>query len=610
MATEEQLKVTISTVADTAAVQRYGQEIKKIQQQGAEASALQAQISRAGGFDAYMRSVTQPSRAAAETTRRVGESARLTASELARFGAQALGVGVGLSLFGAAGASVNRVLGAIVQTTISLDQAQRLNTITLGSQATAFQQWAASTGLAQRSLFEAGTAAQQFGRQIGLMPDQVQNLVSLSVQLARALGTDVGPTMTELTAAMQGNAQAANALGLNLDDAYVAYTQLGAASAEVFKQLPAATQETLRYRAALEQTAAITRTLPGPVQDLHTAQNQLNAEWERLATQIGPPLIETLAKIAGGFADVLKNQAPPQGTDPGFKNELALLEQVRQKIVEINATPGVELLRHGLPETAAGPPAGQGAAIVRQDDIREARAAQQAASIAQAAQQQAVENAQAGAVQNVVDLTAERVRLQHDAVNLTAEEARIRLSALPAQQRMAELQRDITEQQIRARQAALPASEALEDLRFQEQRLRLELQARGLLSPEQRAAARRELRGLARAEPGAELAALEAGRGVTLAGRAAARLGMQAQLEELANQRALAPVQGAQQQAQLISAIVAAELQAAQQYLQELTVVVNLQIGDKTQQFITQADLHAGVQAASNASSNRLAGTG
>ena len=86
-----------------------------------------------------------------------------------------------------------------------------------------------------------------------------------------------------------------------------------------------------------------------------------------------------------------------------------------------------------------------------------------------------------------------------------------------------------------------------------------------------------------RAEPGIELAALEAGRPVTLAGRAASRLDMEAQLLQISQQRALTGVQGAEQQNQLVGQIVAATLQASKEYQQQLVnipVTINVQLPD------------------------------
>jgi hypothetical protein len=168
------------------------------------------------------------------------------------------------------------------------------------------------------------------------------------------------------------------------------------------------------------------------------------------------------------------------------------------------------------------------------------------------------------AVREITDAQKAQTDLQQRSVDLAAEEAQIRLSMLPAQERMAALQRDVAEQQIRARMAALPASEALEDLQYELQRARLIVANRRGTSPEQRSAARREIRELTRAEPGVELAALEAGRPVTLAGRAAERVDLEQQLFQITNERTLAQITEAQETNRLLSQIAAQRTQTIQ----------------------------------------------
>lgn len=172
------------------------------------------------------------------------------------------------------------------------------------------------------------------------------------------------------------------------------------------------------------------------------------------------------------------------------------------------------------------------------------------------------------AVRDVTELQARQLELQQRSVDLAAEEAQIRLGMLPAQQALAELQRRMTESQIAARRAALPATEALEDLRFAEQRAQLVSQNRNV-DVEQRIAARRQLRALGRLMPGAELAALDAGRGVTLTERGATRLGMEAQLFEIGNQRQLAQIEQGQVANGLLS-------QIAEQRSQAIELTINL----------------------------------
>lgn len=188
--------------------------------------------------------------------------------------------------------------------------------------------------------------------------------------------------------------------------------------------------------------------------------------------------------------------------------------------------------------------------------------------------------------------------LQRESVSLAAQEAQIRLSMLPTAERLAGAQRDATEQQIRARQAALPASEALEDLQYEQQRARLIASNRGA-SVEERTAARRQFRALARAEPGVALGALEAGRPVTLAGRAVERVGLEQQLFQITNERALAQITLAQETNSLLA-------QIAEQRTQAIELTINM----GSEQFRTE--FHAALQVvqAHNPAPIPLVGTG
>jgi hypothetical protein len=186
------------------------------------------------------------------------------------------------------------------------------------------------------------------------------------------------------------------------------------------------------------------------------------------------------------------------------------------------------------------------------------------------------------AVREVTSAQQAQIDLQHEGVNLAAQEAQIRLGMLPTAERLAEVQRDATEAQIRARQAALPASEALEDLQYEQQRARLIAMNRGA-GVEARTAARRQLRSLARAEPGVALGALEAGRPVTLAGRAVERVGLEQQLFQITNERALAQITLAQETNGLLA-------QIAEQRTQAIELTINM----GSEQFRTE--FHAALQ--------------
>lgn len=354
MATTEQVDILLKTVGDTSGAQQVSQALTQTQQ---AASGVQNQLSAQqqfantvlrqsmsqvpqtlAAFEAQKRAVeqqigarptlipedvgikaTQAStalRSTATATREVGEASRVTGNEIARMGLAFIGANVGLSAFSAIGQLAHQAMVSIVADTIAFSDAQRANTITLGQQSVAFQQWASTVseqaGVTQRSLLEAGSAAQQFGRNLGFGPAQVTQLTAVATVLAQIRGQDVGQTMNLLTSALEGNAQAAQQLNLQLDAGYIAFNQLGGATADVFNQLDPATQATLRWQTALGQLSGQVATTSPQIDALREAQGKLNAEWEKFSNTTGPAAIGVLSGILGlansilGLPDISK----------------------------------------------------------------------------------------------------------------------------------------------------------------------------------------------------------------------------------------------------------------------------------------------------------------
>jgi hypothetical protein len=340
MATEQQLTVTIATVADLAGAQQVQNALQQTQNVGRQSQqtltaqqqavnqmlrqSMQGQPQTLSAFSRELERVAQATtirptllpadfgiqaaaanaalRATATVTREVGEASSLTGNELGRMGAAFVGLGVGLSAFTAAGQIAHQAIASIIDDTIALDQAQRSNTAALGSQAQSFQQWATTvsqqSGQTEQALLKAGTAAAQFGRQAGLGPEATQQLTAVATVLASIQGTDVSTTMTQLSAALSGNAQAAQALNLQLDAGYVAFTQLGGATSDVFDLLDPSTQKWLSYQSALGQVADQIPKVIGPVSELQKAQGDLNVQWENFVQTTGPGVVGAPASLA------------------------------------------------------------------------------------------------------------------------------------------------------------------------------------------------------------------------------------------------------------------------------------------------------------------------
>jgi hypothetical protein len=193
----------------------------------------------------------------------------------------------------------------LIDQTQALDQALRLNTDRLGDQATGFQDWARTvsqqTGIAEQSLLQAGTAAEILGRQVGFGPEQTRGLTEIAVKFAEIRGTDPSQTVNLLTQAIEGNEQAAQQLGIQLDAAFISFTRLGGATEDVFNMLNPATQAWLRAGAAAEQMASQVEKPQTPSERLNAELAKLGGTLNNFAVAAGNPVVEGLANLVGGL---------------------------------------------------------------------------------------------------------------------------------------------------------------------------------------------------------------------------------------------------------------------------------------------------------------------
>lgn len=609
MATEEELRVTIKTVADTSGAQQVSQSLQTVTAQQEFANRVLRQAMAAApqtlqGFQAQVKAVeaqigarptlgpsafgitpeatrqveehTQATRAATIVVREhaaaqeeTGRVAHVTANEFVRFATAAIGVGGGLSIATTAGNLLQTALTNVLQQAIAVDQAHRTLIATFGAAAAQYQQYALAAsklpgGFSEQEILAAVEAVRPLAEQYHLTDVQVKGLTDSAQKLANIHNVSLSAALNAMLEALQGNAAAAAKLGLSMTDVQVAARANAGAYQQVFGNLTDGEKVTLRYIELLNQVNTqqknIAESGPSVSSKLRDLTNQVNTLNAVLGQGPLTGLLELLDRLSGG----------------GGSGQSAL-DQAKKQAQDwtdfVNTLPGTVSLTPSAQQLGAmvGPQVQSQARLDFYDQVRDA-------------------------ARNVVLAQVEQTRLQRESVQLSAEEARIKLALLPAQQRMAELQRDMTEQQVRARQAALQPTEVLEDLRYMQQRNEL-IAGNPFATPEERAAARRELRGLARAAPGVELAALDAGRPVTLAGRAATRLDMQSQLNDIAAQRALAGVSGAMQQNQLAQTIAAATTQGLQDIVdkminvfqnqqgptgQPMRVTVNVQLPDGT----------------------------
>lgn len=207
-------------------------------------------------------------------------------------------------------------------------------------------------------------------------------------------------------------------------------------------------------------------------------------------------------------------------------------------------------------------------------DAMTARDAQLAAAVARVAEPM---GAQKGAQANEIAAAQALVQIQAEKNGLLGDEAAIRLTMLPAQQQMLELQNQTNRAQIEATQRSLPAQRGLQDLQTQIEQQRLIAQS-GFRSMEERQAALRTGAALSQQVPEAQLAAARAQSAALPAQRAAQDVGLVGQLQALDLQQALFPDQFRVDQLTLLGTIADAAKQSAARDIAAINVTVGLDI--------------------------------
>jgi len=544
----------------------------------------------------YIRTIADTS-GVKQTQRAVQESRR----SLSAAGAAAIGGIAGV----AAGQLTNQVqnlvgaFGESVQAAREHERVIRATGMAYGQAAGQFQTFAqqlsATTGFTSDAILEAALSARTLSQNYGLSIQQTQKLIKVSGDLARLRGIGIAESFERVQSAIRGEAEASEYLGLTLNDTFLTNQAMNGSLKNTFGTMTDVQKAQVRYNELLRQTEAFSGLAATSADSLDAAFGRAEVSANKLAVALGnfsKPATTAGLKYLTDLADRLSAGFRGENEDVLFSAWVEALAKGESlagasAAAWAKARPGVTVISNdfadlkdraeqatkAIYDTAAAAKRIKDAAteaalpkvtVISRDlqDLKELR--DQAGKLAQTAFLDQV----GAAVRELKNSQQEQLDLQHQAVDLAAQEASIRLSMLPAAERLAAAQRDVAEAQIRARQAALPASEALEDLRYEQQRAQLIVQNRNSSAAE-RIAARRELRDLARAAPGVELAALVAGRGVTTAGRAAQRVGDEAQLFQINQDRQLAQVTAAQQSNKWLQ-------QIAEQKTQAIQLTINL----------------------------------
>lgn len=575
MATSEELRIILRTVAETR------------------------------GADQVRRSLGQVRQDAAGAGRTVGLFGREGTTEMIRFASSLVGVNLGLSLAAGTADTFRQVLADSVNVTREHERVVRATAAAYGQNAAAFQRFAAAleeqTGFTSDAILEASLSARTLSTNYGLTIAQTQKLITVSADLARVRGIGVAEAFERVQSAIRGEAEASEFLGLTLNATFLQQHAANGAFKDTFTTLTDTQRAQVVYGEVLKQTAAFSGLASSSTNSLDAAFDKAAVSGRKLQLILGemikPVAVTGLRDMSESFrvigqvlsaisklpAGILFTPFAAGAIGGGFVNQRNAEERATRDAAQAERD-----LRHVREINENLPPVTDPSIEFRRQQAERDRADQQnrrlreinelpSRDTAAELQRLAFLDQRDAATRDLILSQQELNNLQRQAVQLSAEEAQIRLRLLPAERALAEVQRQQAERQIAARLASLPATEALEDFQFAQQRARLTAANRNA-SPDDRRAARRELRDLARAEPGVELNALTAQRGITEASRVETRLNLQVQLQQLALARQVDGIEAQQEANRLLQSINRAAEQTAQQRLED-TIAQAIQNG-------------------------------
>lgn len=221
----------------------------------------------------------------------------------------AIGVGAGLAgvTLGVAGAA--QAIRAIAQAT---DEATR-SQLALGRQFSAnrdtleefAQQSSRAFGIGLNDVRESINLTATLQRNYGLTTEQIKKVITVSADLAALTGKDLPDATARVQAALRGEAEAAEQLGLTLNsDAIKAMAQMTDEQRKNFESLGPLEKAQIIYNELMRQTADLHGSAAERAGTAAGAFDKLGASTERLGTALGKTLLPFLAPVASGLGGI------------------------------------------------------------------------------------------------------------------------------------------------------------------------------------------------------------------------------------------------------------------------------------------------------------------
>lgn len=213
-----------------------------------------------------------------------------------------------IAMTGVSGAAdlAGKALNSIVESTKNAQQAQFALAKTYGTSApemAAFsKQFGDAIGRSSTEVMQASVIVGNLTKEYGLNQAQARQLIRMSADLAAVYGKDLPDATARLQGAIRGEAEAAEALGLVLNDDAVATRQLGVENKNLWSKLTDAEKAQLRLAEATKQLAERQGAAEERAASSQGAFDRLNKVSDELGAALGQRLVPAVAAVADVLA--------------------------------------------------------------------------------------------------------------------------------------------------------------------------------------------------------------------------------------------------------------------------------------------------------------------
>lgn len=219
----------------------------------------------------------------------------------------ALGAGVGVL----AAQGIQQGVGAITTSVTESRQAERQIRATFGGGAEEMNRFAEQTAQAlgkttremQRAASETGTLARNYG----LTNDQLKQLIGRSADLAAVTGLDVRDATQRATAAIRGEAEAAEVLGLTLNsDAVKAMANMTDEQRKNFETLDQHTKAQIIFNEFMKQSAFATGEAAARAEEAEGEWGKFTRTLDETAKTVGNAVLPEFTRLLKHMNDIIK----------------------------------------------------------------------------------------------------------------------------------------------------------------------------------------------------------------------------------------------------------------------------------------------------------------